>query len=75
MSLSENMTLSSNKLVAAPSSSDTSSMDSMFSGMGLGDYVNADKSKLVNTVIGGTNLAAAAAVLRLVQTFRNQLPV
>ena len=46
MSLSENMTLSSNKLVAAPTSSETSSMDSMFSGMGLGDYVNSDKRKI-----------------------------
>jgi len=53
MSLSENMTLSSNKLVAAPSSSETSSMDSMFNSMGLSDYVNPDKTKLVNSVIGG----------------------
>ena len=52
-SLAENMTLSSGKLVAAPSAGEAASMDSMFSGMGLGDYVNADKSKLVNTVIGG----------------------
>ena len=52
-SLSENMTLGSGKLVSAPSAADASSMDSMFSGLGLGDYVNTDKSKLVNTVIGG----------------------
>ena len=52
-SLAENMTLSSGKLVAAPSAGEAASMDSMFSGMGLGDYVNTDKSKLVNTVIGG----------------------
>ena len=53
MSLSENMTLSSGKIVAAPASSQASAMDSMFDGMGLGDFVNADKSSLVNSVIAG----------------------
>ena len=55
VSLSENMTLGPGKLVSAPSAADVSSMDSMYSGLGLGDYVNTDKSKLVNTVIGADN--------------------
>ena len=60
-SLAENMTLSSGKLVAAPSAGEAASMDSMFSGMGLGDYVNTDKSKLVNTVIGGDKPGGSGA--------------
>ena len=55
VSLSENMTLGPGKLVSAPSAAEVSSMDSMYSGLGLGDYVNTDKSKLVNTVIGADN--------------------
>ena len=54
MSLSENMTLSSSKIVAAPAPSEASAMDSMFDGLGLGDYVNSDKSHLVNSVIGSS---------------------
>ena len=52
VSLSENMTLGPGRLVSAPSPADVSSMDTMYSGLGLGDYVNSDKSKLVNSVIG-----------------------
>lgn len=51
-SLSENMTLGPGKLVAAPSAAEVSAMDSMYSGLGLSDYINSDKSNLVNTVIG-----------------------
>ena len=51
-SLSENMTLGPGKLVAAPSAAEVSVMDSMYSGLGLSDYINSDKSNLVNTVIG-----------------------
>ena len=69
VSLSENMTLPAGQLVSAPTPQEvsidylsprfltfclkTSSMDNMFSGMGLGDYVNKDKSKLVNSMIDG----------------------
>ena len=69
VSLSENMTLPAGQLVSAPTPQEVStdylsphlltfclkasSMDNMFSGMGLGDYVNKDKSKLVNSMIDG----------------------
>jgi len=43
------------QLVAAPTSLEVSSMDSMFDGLGLGTYVNQDKSKLVNKMIGDNN--------------------
>ena len=61
MSLSENMTMSSKHLVPAPSASDQSSMDTMFSSMGLNDYVNPDKSKLVNSVISSDNNNSSTA--------------
>merc|ERR1719233_2545703 len=53
--LSESLTLPPGQLVAAPSAQEVSSMDSMFDGLGLGNYVNQDKSKLVNKMIGGDN--------------------
>ena len=64
MSLSENMTMSSKNLVPAPSDSDQSSMDTMFSSMGLNDYVNPDKSKLVNSVIGSDDKNSSSPVVQ-----------
>merc|ERR1712142_321004 len=43
--LSESLTLPPGQLVPAPSSQEVSSMDSMFDGLGLGNYVNQDTSK------------------------------
>merc|ERR1719319_1456610 len=49
--MSENMTLPPGQLVAAPSTQQANSMDNMFSGLGLGNYVNQDKSSLVNKML------------------------
>jgi len=53
--LSESLTLPPGQLVAAPTAQEVSTMDSMFDGLGLGNYVNQDKSKLVNKMIGDNN--------------------
>merc|ERR1719318_1358933 len=53
--LSDSVALPPGQLVAAPTSQEVSSMDSMFDGLGLGNYVNQDKSKLVNKMIGDNN--------------------
>jgi len=53
--LSDSLALPPGQLVAAPTSQEVSSMDSMFDGLGLGSYVNQDKSKLVNKMIGENN--------------------
>jgi len=57
VALSDNLALPPGQLVAAPSIQEVSSMDSMFNGLGLGNYVNQDKSKLVNKMINGDNLS------------------
>ena len=53
--LSESLTLPPGQLVAAPTAQEVSSMDSMIDELGLGNYVNRDKSKLVNQMIGDKN--------------------
>merc|ERR1711915_422955 len=53
--LSDNVALPPGQLVAAPTSQEVSSMDSMFDGLGLGTYVNQDKNRLLNKVIGGND--------------------
>jgi len=62
LSMSENLTLPPGQLVSAPSAQQASSMDSMFSGLGLGSYVSQDKSSLVNKMLvedNNKNLAPA----------------
>ena len=81
-SLSENMTLPPDQLVAAPSPQEVSclelfhlshcsvinsclqvsSMDSMFNGMGLGDFINKDKTTLVNSMISGPEKSSESKV-------------
>jgi len=63
LSMSDNLTLPPGQLVAAPSSLDSS----MFSGLGLDDYVNQDKSTIVNKMLSqdnGVNKGPAQAMAK-----------
>ena len=54
--------LPADQLVAAPTPQEVSSMDNMFAGMGLGDFINKDKTTLVNSMISGPDKSSESKV-------------
>lgn len=61
VSMAEGQLLPAGQLVAAPSSQESSAMDNMFSGLGLGDFVTADKKGAVTKLMVGENNNQPAA--------------